>query len=216
MRTAIWCSCLLHAGLLTAVAAGASGSHAPRPPFVANVLDTPAAEPVPSPSPEPVPEVVEPVEIESAELPPLPELPPELPPEPRAAPVDVVPPVAAVPRREAPIDWRWVWRRDRSPMSVPAVPAAVAAPERAHTPTVEPGSNVPPAYPTLARRRGWQGTVLLRVVCDAAGAVVAIEVVRSSGHASLDDAARQAVRAWRFAGGPGAIEVPIEFRLGPT
>lgn len=90
--------------------------------------------------------------------------------------------------------------------AIPVVPhARVVAPE--------PGQSPAPDYPALARRRGWQGTVVLRLTCDADGNVVAVVVVASSGHSSLDAAAIAAAQRWRLTGGPGSCEQPFEFRL---
>jgi protein TonB len=81
--------------------------------------------------------------------------------------------------------------------------------------------NPPPDYPAIAQQRAWQGTVLLKVQVLASGKPSQIEIVSSSGHASLDDAARDAVTSWRFVparrgGQPvdGWVQVPIEFKLG--
>jgi protein TonB len=80
--------------------------------------------------------------------------------------------------------------------------------------------NRPPDYPELARRRGWEGRVLLKVAVSLMGEAFAVEVARSSGREALDEAARRAVAAWRFrpatvAGVPvaGSVEVPVTFRL---
>jgi len=53
-------------------------------------------------------------------------------------------------------------------------------------------------YPRRARQRGWEGLVVLSVEIDARGAVVAVVVVRSSGFATLDRAAVEGARRWRF------------------
>lgn len=53
-------------------------------------------------------------------------------------------------------------------------------------------------YPMDSRRRGEHGTVLLRVLVGRDGLPVDIAVERSSGHRSLDRAAREAVLRWRF------------------
>lgn len=80
--------------------------------------------------------------------------------------------------------------------------------------------NRPPAYPRQARRRGWEGKVVLRVAVSVAGTVETVSVRESSGHRLLDDAAREAVSSWRFdpaklAGVPiaGTVDVPVTFRL---
>lgn len=78
----------------------------------------------------------------------------------------------------------------------------------------------PPAYPEIARRRGQQGRVLLRVAVSPAGLPVNVSVAASSGFPTLDSAAVNAVEQWRFvpatrAGAPVAAtaEVPLRFRL---
>ncbi|MDJ0782617.1 MAG: energy transducer TonB [Desulfosarcinaceae bacterium] len=80
--------------------------------------------------------------------------------------------------------------------------------------------NPPPRYPRSARRRGHQGTVLLAVHVTPAGKVADLKVQSSSGFKTLDQAALEAVRGWRFASGrrgdtPVAmwVEVPIRFEL---
>jgi periplasmic protein TonB len=83
------------------------------------------------------------------------------------------------------------------------------------------GANPPPAYPLRARLRGEQGTVTLRVLVGADGAVLRAEVAQSSGYRRLDDAALEAVRKrWRFVAarrGGLAVQswvlVPIRFTL---
>jgi len=82
-------------------------------------------------------------------------------------------------------------------------------------------SDPPPTYPALARRREQQGTVTVRVLVGADGAVERAELAESSGFDALDDAALQTVRSrWRFvpARHDGvAVEswvlVPIRFAL---
>ena len=77
-----------------------------------------------------------------------------------------------------------------------------------------------PAYPRLAKLRGWEGVTVLRVEVREDGGVGRVEMARSSGHGALDDAAMKAVRAWRFEPArrgntavPCVIEVPIRFKL---
>jgi protein TonB len=47
-------------------------------------------------------------------------------------------------------------------------------------------------------RRHEQGTVMLRVLVDADGKVLSVEIATSSGSPRLDRAARDAVRMWSF------------------
>ncbi len=80
--------------------------------------------------------------------------------------------------------------------------------------------NKPPAYPRIARRRNWEGRVLLSVLVGREGRVVSLNVVESSGHVILDKAALTAVKQWLFEpaqlfGKPieKRLEIPVRFRL---
>lgn len=73
----------------------------------------------------------------------------------------------------------------------PAAPqgtAAEAAPQFVHQPR--------PEYPLEARQQGWEGTVVLRFELLADGTVGQVEIAKSSGHAILDTAARDAIKQW--------------------
>ncbi|OFW81300.1 MAG: hypothetical protein A2887_01425 [Alphaproteobacteria bacterium RIFCSPLOWO2_01_FULL_40_26] len=81
-------------------------------------------------------------------------------------------------------------------------------------------NNPAPLYPTLAKQNGMQGKVLLNVVVKIDGTPANVEISRSSGHSSLDFAALDAVKQWRFipAKRSGqAVEanviVPVEFKI---
>jgi protein TonB len=80
--------------------------------------------------------------------------------------------------------------------------------------------NPPPPYPTLSRRKGEEGRVVLRVLVNAAGTAQTVEIRASSGHERLDMAARDTVRRWKFVPArrgaepvPAWVLVPISFRL---
>jgi periplasmic protein TonB len=77
-----------------------------------------------------------------------------------------------------------------------------------------------PVYPAMSRRLGEQGVVVLRVLIDANGRAVDVQIQRSSGSGRLDQAALEAIREWRFVparrGGkpvPEWYEWRWEFRL---
>ena len=85
---------------------------------------------------------------------------------------------------------------------------------------LKPLDVVPPLYPPRCRRLGIEGTVRVRVLVGERGRPLEVLVGKSSGDASLDEAALDAVRKWRFepARRDGAAirawaTVPIEFRL---
>ena len=80
--------------------------------------------------------------------------------------------------------------------------------------------NPAPRYPGAARRRNWEGTVVLDVVVDADGSAMSVAVANGSGHGVLDRAAVAAVMGWRFtparrhgAAIVGVTEVEVAFRL---
>lgn len=58
--------------------------------------------------------------------------------------------------------------------------------------------NPKPDYPAIARSRGWQGKVLLKVQVSEEGASSVVEIERSSGYDILDESATEAVKSWRF------------------
>jgi protein TonB len=77
-----------------------------------------------------------------------------------------------------------------------------------------------PPYPMASVRAREQGTVVLRVLVGSDGSVQQVDIERSSGHAKLDAAAREAVLRGRFRpvmqdgkAIPAWGLVPIEFRL---
>jgi protein TonB len=81
-------------------------------------------------------------------------------------------------------------------------------------------NNPPPIYPLAARRRGIEGTVVVRAQIQEDGHCLQANLSKSSGHEMLDKAAVTAVRSWRFVPAKrGAqtitawVEVPITFRL---
>jgi len=102
--------------------------------------------------------------------------------------------------------------------SEPPAPPAVVAIRVA--PRVEAATCPAPEYPMLARRRGLEGvaTLILQVGID--GSVISAQVVESSGHSLLDEAALDAARAWKLSPATengvavaGALHVPLRFRL---
>jgi protein TonB len=54
---------------------------------------------------------------------------------------------------------------------------------------------VKPTYPELSKRRDETGTVTVRFIIGATGAIETVAVVKSSGFVRLDDAAVEALRA---------------------
>lgn len=108
-----------------------------------------------------------------------------------------------------------------APVAV-AAPSAPPAPAPVTPPSASAGylKNPAPQYPDLAMRRGWEGTVLLRVQVLASGAPGEIQIQKSSGRTQLDEAALAAVKRWSFVPAKqgdvaqvGWVSVPIDFKL---
>ncbi|MBA1200591.1 energy transducer TonB [Pseudomonas capeferrum] len=174
----------------------------PAPP----VVETPP--PPPEPIAQPVVEPPPPVEDELATKPPPP---PKPKPQPKPKPVVKETPKPVAKPVEQP----------------PAPPQPVAPPAPPAPKPITPASasagylhNPAPQYPSLALRRGWEGTVLLRVHVLASGKPSEIQIQKSSGRTQLDEAALNAVKRWSFAPAKqgndpidGWVSVPIDFKL---
>jgi len=155
------------------------------------------------------------------------------------APPDVPPVPVAKPRQPPAVEILQTAAIDRPEEPRPADPnpleSVLAIPEQARTSlppatsasavstaarASEGADNPAPRYPLLARKRGYEGESIIRVVVGADGRVTHTEIVKSSGHVILDNAAREAIAEWRFDPAKrgerpvsGTIEIPIQFRL---
>lgn len=171
--------------------------------------------PAPAPAPE-IPEVI--TRAEPVAFAPPPKW-PQLPPRPLAASTRTD--SAAVPLPVA----RWV-EAEASPGSnaaeaEPMTATTVASAETGATAAVAYRHAPPPEYPGLAKRRGQQGTVVLRVLVDPQGRPTEVQVEHSSGYRELDRAAQQqVVQRWSFVpalrdGQPISawVRVPLQFSL---
>lgn len=85
-------------------------------------------------------------------------------------------------------------------MAVTPAPTFVAAPAPITAARFDAAylKNPPPVYPTLSRRLGEAGKVVVRVHVDASGRATELLIKTSSRFSRLDDAAREAIRQWRF------------------
>ena len=82
------------------------------------------------------------------------------------------------------------------------------------------GSNPLPAYPSIARKMGHEGIVLLAAEILSDGRVGQLVVKKSSGYPTLDQSALDAVRRWKFIPAKWMgkavsawVDVPVKFRL---
>lgn len=176
-------------------AARSAPSRSASPPPQARQQTPPPVAPRPAPSraDKKAPSVSAPSLPESASMP-------------RLASPDATPPATSAPASAS--------ASGGSPASAPPVSTS------AYIPADYAASNRKPDYPSLSRRYGEQGTVVLRVLVGANGRAQQVELHSSSGHALLDQSAKQAVQNWRFApatrhGQPVSdwFLVPIPFKL---
>ncbi|HEX4918249.1 MAG TPA: TonB family protein [Limnobacter sp.] len=139
----------------------------------------PKPEPPPPPAPRPQPKPAPlPKPVAKAESAPISQPKPEPVPEPPSA--QPSPPAPPAPVQQA--------------KPAPEAPAPVTPPrtDAAHL------NNPAPQYPALSRRLGEQGRVLLDVYILPDGSVGEIKLNKSSGFDRLDNAALQAVKAWKY------------------
>ncbi len=186
--------------------------------------------------PEPLPVVRsedvlhQPTPAPTAEVPPTaPQIPPPAP-QPKATTPAQSPPAApprtASPPRQTPPPTQKRTQPDAASAHAPATPT----PQAGSGPTQGTESagggpaaggarllrHVAPVYPALARERGLEGRVVVRLLIGADGVPAEIRVSQSSGFESLDSAAIDAVRQWRFDPARRAGVAVSEERLAPV
>ena len=221
-----WCvagSVAAHLLMLKVLPAWTTVNNAPPVPLTVELRDPPTPQIVP---PEPLPIETRPAPQERPK--PTPQKPVSPPREEkpleqaRIAPILTAPPETAL----APAAAVVTEQRSAPPADLPRPQPPPSAAPAPLTPLTPPRSdaaylnNPRPAYPLAARRRGDQGTVLVRVVVKADGMAASVALDRSSGHPALDEAALGAVKSWRFVParqGGQAVEspyvVPVVFKL---
>lgn len=81
--------------------------------------------------------------------------------------------------------------------------------------TLVEGSRTPkPEYPQLARRWGHEGVAVVRITVGEDGAVLDVDLLRSTGYRELDEAALEAVRRrWKFKAPGKKIMTIKEFKF---
>ncbi|MFT7115381.1 MAG: protein TonB [Rhodoferax sp.] len=108
------------------------------------------------------------------------------------------------------------------PIATPPAAAVRPAPPSMVLPSSDAQylQNPKPAYPSLSKRLGEQGRVVIRVFIEADGSAKRAEIKQSSGFDRLDQAALITVLRWRYVSGKKAgvaeamwFNVPISFVL---
>ena len=102
----------------------------------------------------------------------------------------------------------------------PPLPRDSIADRKALRKTVRLIKSERPPYPQVARRQGWEGTVVLRINIGAGGDVTNVSTQKSTGHDALDESATQSVKTWRFDPAKdgefpvaSVVDLPIRFNL---
>lgn len=134
-------------------------------------------------------------------------------------PIEVQPEPETFEPAPTPVDWMLPsdptaqvteasWKLYPAALEVPAeteiVPPVLAEPVPPPPPRIgdvaapTPVENPTPSYPRKALRLRWEGTVRLRIQVDASGVVRDVELVESSGHDVLDEAAIAGFHRWVF------------------
>ena len=159
--------------------------------------------------------------------------PPETQKEPEAKPLPVVRP-QPVRQKPVPVPKAPVPVIETTTSSAPAPATAIAAPPENKAANAAPAEesfsqarfdanylrNPAPPYPSLSKRMGEEGKVVLRVSVSPQGTADSVEIRTSSGSPRLDESAQRTVRNWKFVParrGDAPVQswvlVPIIFKL---
>jgi protein TonB len=149
--------------------------------------------------------------VEEAKPPPPPETPPPPPPKLTTPPPPFIPPpevqIAVTP---PPAAITAVTTTPPPPVAniTPQPPPTAHVPVRV-PPVIDAAHNCPtPEYPPASHRAEETGTTTMRFLVDSTGHAIKSEVVRSSSHKRLDDAARTALGQCQFK--PGTVDGKVD------
>ena len=80
--------------------------------------------------------------------------------------------------------------------------------------------NPHPTYPLIARKKGWEGRVIIQAEIDSEGNVSEIKVLESSGFKVLDDASLETLKKWKFTPAKlgntfvdDTVNIPVKFLI---
>ena len=137
--------------------------------------------------------------------------PPEAQKEPEAKPLPVVRP-QPVRQKPVPVPKAPVPVIETTTSTAPAPATAIAAPPENKAANAAPAEesfsqarfdanylrNPAPPYPSLSKRMGEEGKVVLRVSVNPQGTADSVDIKTSSGSPRLDESAQKTVRNWKF------------------
>lgn len=147
-------------------------------------------------------------------------------PKPKKVKKKIVPKPKPIPKKviEDVVAEKYVETKKELPVVQPDIPDEIDAEKTGSgfTSLARPayGTRTIPRYPKLARRRGYQGVVMLKVLVSEKGKVEEIEVDRTSGYSILDTSAVKQVKTWRFIPAMQGtkpvscwVEIPVRYQL---
>ncbi len=178
--------------------------------ILSEFIEPPAPKVTPPPPAPPTPEKKVPVKTKTPVAPPAPKPIAINDPTPAPnAPTGVTQPQPPAPPVAAPV-------AEAPPPPAPPAPPKIVQPSS----DAEHLDNPKPNYPSISKRLGEQGKVIIKVFIGVDGNVQQAEVFRSSGFDRLDQEALKAVQKWRFVPGkrngvPEAMwfNQPVNFQL---
>jgi len=159
--------------------------------------------------------------------------PPETRKEPEAKPLPVVRP-QPVRQKPVPVPKAPIPVIETTTSTAPAPATAIAAPPENKAANAAPADesfsqarfdanylrNPAPPYPSLSKRMGEEGKVVLRVSVNPQGTADSVDIKTSSGSPRLDESAQKTVRNWKFVPAKRGdtpvqswVLVPIIFKL---
>ena len=96
----------------------------------------------------------------------------------------------------------------------------ITPPKSSATYKIGSEKNPHPTYPLIARKKGWEGRVVLQTDVDKEGNVKFIRILESSGFKVLDDISIETLKKWKFKPAKlgnkfvdDIVDIPVKFVL---
>ena len=96
----------------------------------------------------------------------------------------------------------------------------ITPPKSSATYKIGSEKNPHPTYPLIARKKGWEGRVVLQTDVDKQGNVKFIRILESSGFKVLDDISIETLKTWKFKPAKlgnkfvdDIVDIPVKFVL---
>tara|TARA_B100000683_G_scaffold20636_1_gene19764 strand:+ start:654 stop:1385 length:732 start_codon:yes stop_codon:yes gene_type:complete len=96
----------------------------------------------------------------------------------------------------------------------------ITPPKSSATYKIGSEKNPHPIYPLIARKKGWEGKVVLQTDVDKQGNVKFVRILESSGFKVLDDISIETLKTWRFKPAKlgnkfvdDIVDIPVKFVL---